>query len=178
MVKPRARCLSRIWEEFWIMATTVNQGSGEQGLSQALGPPSFGFFQRFLPLWNHEAGSGGCFETPSSYPSVMLPRQECSLPTSFSPAHFFVVIFCFYCILEYGWGFPGDSRGKESAYNAGDAGDQGSIPGWGTSPGGGHGSPLQYSCLENPVDRGAWWGTVQRVPKSWTQLKQVSMLQG
>ena len=48
---------------------------------------------------------------------------------------------------------PGD---EESTCNAGDTGDKGSIPGLGRSPGGGHGNPLQYSCLENPMDRGAW----------------------
>ena len=47
--------------------------------------------------------------------------------------------------------------------------------GWGRSPGGGHGNPLQYSCLENPMDRGAWWATVHGVSKSWTQLKHLSM---
>ena len=51
-----------------------------------------------------------------------------------------------------GWG----SMGKESACNAGDTGDLGSVPGLGRSPGGGHGNLLQYSCLENPQDRGAW----------------------
>jgi len=50
----------------------------------------------------------------------------------------------------------------------------GSIPGSGRSPGGGHGNPLQYSCLENPTDRGAWQATVHRVANSWTQLKQLS----
>ena len=54
--------------------------------------------------------------------------------------------------------------------NAGDAGDGGSIPGSGRSPGGGNGNALQYSCLENTMDRGAWWATVHRVAKSWTQL--------
>ena len=49
-------------------------------------------------------------------------------------------------------GFPGGSDGKESTYNAGDLG---SIPGFGRSPGGGHDNPLQYSCLEDPMDRGA-----------------------
>ena len=48
---------------------------------------------------------------------------------------------------------------KDLPANAGDTGDQGSIPGSGRSPGGGKGDPLQYSCLENPVDRGAWWTT-------------------
>ena len=50
------------------------------------------------------------------------------------------------------------------------AGDLGSIPGLGRSPGEGNGNPLQYSCLENPMDRGAWWATVHRVIKSHTQL--------
>ena len=53
--------------------------------------------------------------------------------------------------------------------NAGDAGDLGSISGLGKSPGGGHGNPLQHSCLENPTDRGAWWATVLGVTKSQTQ---------
>ena len=60
--------------------------------------------------------------------------------------------------------------GKEFAYNAGDTGDAGLIPGSGRSPGEGKGSPLWYSCLENPMDRGAWWATVQRVTESHTQL--------
>ena len=64
-------------------------------------------------------------------------------------------------------GFPGDSGGKESAFNAGDAG---SVPGLGRFPGGGHGNLLQYSCLENPMDRGAWWATVHRVTKNQTRL--------
>ena len=63
--------------------------------------------------------------------------------------------------------FPGGSDGKASAY---DAGDPGSIPLLGRSPGEGSGNPLQYSCLENPMDRGAWWVTVHGVAKSWTQL--------
>ena len=62
--------------------------------------------------------------------------------------------------------FPGG--GKEPACNAGAAGDEGSIRGLGrSSGGGGHGNPLQCSCLENPMDRGAWWATVHRVAKSW-----------
>jgi len=56
--------------------------------------------------------------------------------------------------------FLGDSDSKESACNAG---DPGSFPGWGRSPGAGHGNRLQYSCLENPMDRGAWWATVHGV---------------
>ena len=66
------------------------------------------------------------------------------------------------------WGFFGSSAGKESAYNAGDAGTSDSIPGSGRSPGGGHDNPLQYSCLENPMDRGTWRATAYRVRKSQT----------
>ena len=57
---------------------------------------------------------------------------------------------------------------KNPPVNAGDAGDTGSIPGSGRSPGGGNGSPLQYSCLENPMDRGAWWATVHGFTQSQT----------
>ena len=58
--------------------------------------------------------------------------------------------------------------GKESACDPRAAGDTGLIPGLGRSPGGGHGNPLQYSCLENPMDRGAWRVAVRGVAKSWT----------
>ena len=68
-------------------------------------------------------------------------------------------------------GFPGDSDGKESTCNAG---DPGLIPGLGRSPGVGNGSPLQYSCLENPMGRGAWWATIHRVAKSQTRLKRLN----
>ena len=59
--------------------------------------------------------------------------------------------------------------------NAGDVRHVGSIPGLGRSSGGGHGDPLQYSCLGNPTDRGAWWASVHRAAKIWTWLKQLSM---
>ena len=52
--------------------------------------------------------------------------------------------------------------------NAEDVRDTGLIPGLGRSPGGGHSNPLQYSCLENSMDRGTWWATVHGVAKSWT----------
>ena len=60
---------------------------------------------------------------------------------------------------------------KNPPANAGDMRDAGSIPGSGRTPGEGHGNPLQYACLENPLDRGAWWATVHRVAKSRTGLK-------
>ena len=60
---------------------------------------------------------------------------------------------------------------KNLPANAGDIRDEGLIPGLARSPGGGHGNPLQYFCLENPMGRGAWQGTVHRNTKSQTQLK-------
>ena len=70
--------------------------------------------------------------------------------------------FLFICL-----GFPGGSVGKESARNAA---DPHLIPGLGRSPGEKHGYPLQYSCLENSMDRGAWWAIAHGVTKSQTQL--------
>ena len=63
-------------------------------------------------------------------------------------------------------GFPGGSVVKNLPAKAGDTGDASLVPGWGRSPGGGNGNSLQYSCLENPRDRGAWWATVRCVSES------------
>ena len=68
-------------------------------------------------------------------------------------------------------GLPGGAEGKASARNAGDLG---SIPGSGRSPGEGNGNPLQYSFLENPMEGGAWWATVLKVAKSRTQLSNLT----
>ena len=70
--------------------------------------------------------------------------------------------------------FPGGSDGKASVYNVGYLG---SSPGLGRSPGEGNSNPLQYYCLENPMDRGAWYTTVYGVAKSWTQLSNFTSLQ-
>ena len=72
----------------------------------------------------------------------------------------------------YHGGFPGGSEVKASASNVG---DQGSIPGLGRSPGEGNGNPLQYSCLENPMDGGAWLATVHGVAKSRTRLSNFTI---
>ena len=69
--------------------------------------------------------------------------------------------------------FPGGLDGRVSACNAGDLG---SIPGSGRSPAEGNGTPLQYSCLDNPMDVGAWWAIVLGVTKSRTQLSDFSLL--
>ena len=65
---------------------------------------------------------------------------------------------------------------KNLSAKAGDLRDAGSITRLGRSPGGRYGNPLQHSCLENPMDRGAWWVTVHKVMKSWTRQKQFSTL--
>ena len=64
---------------------------------------------------------------------------------------------------------------KNPHASAGDIREVGSVPRSGRSPGGWHGNPVRYSCLENPMDRGAWRATVHRVEQSWTLLKQLSM---
>ena len=89
--------------------------------------------------------------------------------------------FCFINISQYndyplGYikNFLGGLVVKNSPDNAGAARDMVSIPGSGRSPGEGNGNPLQYSCLENLMDRGAWWATVHGAAKSWTLTKQLS----
>ena len=69
-------------------------------------------------------------------------------------------------------GFPGGSDGKESTCNAG---KPGSIPGWGRSPGEGNGNAIYYSCLENSMDRGAWWATVHGVTKELDTTEQPTL---
>ena len=77
-----------------------------------------------------------------------------------------VVQLCVYIYTHtHVWGFPGGSGGKAPTCNAGDSG---LVPGFGLTPGEQNGNSLQYSCLENPMNRGAWWATVHVVAKSQT----------
>ena len=64
---------------------------------------------------------------------------------------------------------------KNSPASAGDLRYAGSVPGLGRSPGEGHGNPFQYSCLETPVERGAWWATLHGVAKSWMRVKRLNV---
>ena len=81
----------------------------------------------------------------------------------------YIYTFSFKRILFlYGLGLPRWCNGKESVCQHGDTRDKGLIPGSRRSPGGGNGNPLQYSCLENPMDRGSWWATVHGVAESDT----------
>ena len=104
-------------------------------------------------------------------------------PREFTVLHKLVVaIFLFFVMMVGVKGSPGGASKehvvKNTPANAGDVRDSGSIPGSGRSPRGGHGNPLQYSCLENPMDRGAWWVTVRgvtRVRKDWSNLGAVAV---
>ena len=126
-------------------------------------------WEEFTSDLSHLCLSNLCifFECSSS----SFPSPHVHLPLKSSP-HFFSVrnkiisalIFLFTIVLM---GFPGGSDGKESACNVGDLG---SIPGLGRSSGEGNGNPLQYSCLKNPMDRGAWQATAHGVTKSQTRL--------
>ena len=78
----------------------------------------------------------------------------------------FTLTFVFYC-----WAFRVALVLKNTPASARDIRDEGSVPRSGRLPGGGHGNPLQYSCLENSMDRGAWWASVHRVAKNPTRLK-------
>ena len=106
-----------------------------------------------------------CWASCMMFPCVSLPL----LLLGVEP--FCFLLHNFWVNTDLLWGFPGGSMVKNPPVNAGDGG---LIPGSGRSPGGGNDNSLQYTCLENPMDRGAWWATVHGVTKSQTRLKQLS----
>ena len=113
-----------------------------------------------------------CFPPPLNIVCVCLFSYTCAELLCIN------YIFCLFdsvisvCMLLHGvpWASQVASLGKESSCNAGDREDMSSIPGSGRSPGGGHGNPLQCSCLEKPMDRRAWWATVHGVAESRARL--------
>ena len=117
------------------------------------------FLRPFFPLLFIEIVSAGYFLFRSSKKAQRNPQETLSLSHR-------KLSFILSSLLTI-WGFPGGSDGKESVCSAGDLG---SIPGLGRSLEEGNGYPLQYSCLDNPMDRGAWWATVHGVARSWTRL--------
>ena len=96
--------------------------------------------------------------------SLVKYRRACKAATHIESTRYSCVVM----------GFPGGASGKEPPAETEDVRDLGSTPGSGQSPGGKHGNAVQYSCLENPMDRGAWRATVRGAAKRWTQLKQPS----
>ena len=126
----------------------------------ALGSDSLGF-RRFICGWpSLSYGKGMGVEMDGSGPPHLQPsvpwERQVSVRTPVSSHKRGIVILSF-------WAFPGGASGKEPACQCRRHKDVGLIPGLGRSPGGRHGNPLQYSCLENPMDRGAWWATVHGV---------------
>ena len=103
--------------------------------------------------------SGQPVLSPLEWNSLPIVLEDSFSKGSWSPASCILVESSLFL------GFPGGSEVKACARHAGDLG---SIPGSGRFPGEGNGNPLQYSCLENPMDRGAWWATVHGVAKSQT----------
>ena len=106
--------------------------------------------------------------SPSGSPSLGFSRQEywSGLPFQFSVIH----VKTLFLLEWFKAGFSLRHSGSDGKASACNAGDPGSIPGSGRSPGEGNGNPLQYSCLENPMEGGAWWAAVHVVAKSRTQL--------
>ena len=112
-------------------------------------------------LWKEEPGglqSMGLERVGHNWPTKQQIPVWCR---NFIPINLYLPLFC--AIL----GFPGGSVVKNPSTNVGDVD---SIPGLGRFPGGGNGNPFQYSCLENPIDRGGWQAMVHRVTKSQTWL--------
>ena len=125
----------------------------------------------FDMTWLSSLMSSRAFLDPFSFQKALTPTVLFSSTTVCSQSTLKGSLHC--DIKSYGSIiFPGGSVVKSPPANAGDAGDVGSIPWSGRSPGGGHGNPLQYSCLENPVDREAWTATIHRITNNQTWLRE------
>ena len=121
-------------------------------------------------MWHYAVFRKSCSSPPTS--SLITPLKDEKLLTRLKWAqdtHW--AVFSQMNRVAILMGFPGGTSIKNLPANAGDVRDLGSIPGSGRAPGKGHGDSLQYSCLENSMDRGAWWALVHRVSKCWTWLK-------
>ena len=130
-----------------------------------------GKLKYYLVNWDRRPDSIQAF-TP--WPKLDLSRED-AVWSLLRKTSGFILTWALVCqAIGNIMGLPRWLNGKESACDEEDIKDMGSIPGLGRSPGGGHGNPLQYSCLESPMDRGAWQATIHRVSKSQTRLKQLS----
>ena len=112
-----------------------------------------------------------CLLTNEDFSSFVIPCTfpSCLLSLIFGPSVINIRHPIGY-LCAFKWGFPWWLRWSGIRLQCRSCRDVDSLPGGGRSPGGGHGNPLQYSCLENSMDRGAWRATVHGVPKSWTRL--------
>ena len=128
---------------------------------------------RLLRPWDFLGKSnwiGLLFPSPGNFPTQGLnPGLPHCRQTLYRLSHQGRLTDLWYDIIHKG--FSGGASGKEPAYQCWlDERDKGSVPGWGRSPGGGHSNLLQYSCLENPMDRRVWRATVHRISESdWTE---------
>ena len=135
------------------------------------GSPVYGFSRQ--EYWSELSfpTPGNLLDSAIELTSPVAPAlQADSLPSEYQGSTFYFNSRKYkmqWCVF---WGFPWWLSSKESACNAGATGDADSIPRPGRSPEEGHGNPLHYSCLENPMDRGAWQATIRGVTKRWTQL--------
>ena len=116
--------------------------------------------------------STSCFQLKhflSQELSQVAPATSC--PLLLQVLHHETIIATSFCRLpSMSWGSPGGTSGKEPPYQCRILKDMDLISGSGLSPGGRHGNPLQFSCLENPMDRGSWQSTIHSITKSRTQL--------
>ena len=135
------------------------------GLESALGDQLKRLIPQLLVSFNL-SGAGGPWQRHTPLPLSLGYAQVSSCPHSL-PCQF-------HSISDFKWASQVAQVVKNPPANGRDTRDMSSIPGLGRSPGGGHGNPLQYSCLENPMDRGAWRATVHGVTKSLTWLKWLS----
>ena len=110
---------------------------------------------------------------PGKNPNSQIPQLQATFQSWLHRESW----FHFWIEIPHVWAYQVVLVVKNLSANAGDIRDVGSISGSGRSPGGGHGNPLQYSCLEHPMDRGGWQATVHGVTKSQTWSKQLSTQQ-
>ena len=123
---------------------------------------------RIIQIYRHP-GSVSLLVHLEGHPAISWVSLSPSLPNRLNHIRPRIINYCLNIMLL------GLLSGKESVYNSGTTWDVHSIPGSERCPRRGHSNPLQYSCLENPKDRGAWWATAKRVAKSQTWLKRLSM---